>query len=52
MWNCGVYYSFGKHYIIIYYVKYHCELNHIEQICYGAKKWACENWNYILDNLK
>ena len=35
----------------MYYSKYHFELNYIEYFWYSAKKWAQENYNYLLDNL-
>ena len=28
----------GKHHLVIYYLKYYCELNHIEHFWYNAKK--------------
>ena len=28
----------GKHYLVMYYPKYHCELNHLEHFYYSAKK--------------
>lgn len=39
-----------KHYLVIDYLKYHYELNHIEHFWYNAEKWAWENCNYSLDN--
>ena len=36
----------------MYYPKYHCELNHIEHFWCSAKKWARENCNYTLDDLR
>ena len=41
----------GKHYLVMYDPKYHCELNHIEHFWCNAKKWARENCKYSLDNL-
>ena len=42
----------GKHHIVMYYPKYHCELNHIEHFWCSAKKWARENCQYTLDDLR
>ena len=36
----------------MYYPKYHCKLNHIEHFWCSAKKWARENCNYTLDDLR
>lgn len=30
----------GKHHLVMYYPKYHCELDHIEHFWCSAKKWA------------
>ena len=35
-----------------YYPKYHCELNHIENFWYSAKKWARENCQDALEDLR
>lgn len=29
-----------KHHIVMYYLKYYCELNYIEHFWFSAKKWA------------
>ena len=42
----------GKHHLVMYYPKYHCELNHIEHFWCSAKKWARENCNYSLEGLR
>ena len=42
----------GKHHIMMYYSKYHFELNHIEHFWCNAKKCICENCNYTLDDLR
>lgn len=42
----------GKHHLVMYSPKYHCELNHIEHFWCSAKKWARENCNYTLDDLR
>ena len=36
----------------MYYPKYYCKHNHIEHFWCSAKKWACENCNYTLDDLR
>ena len=41
----------GKYHMLIYYPKYHCELNHIEYFWFIVIKWAQENCQYILENL-
>lgn len=42
----------GKHHFVMYYPKYHCELNHIEHFWCSAKQWARENCHYTLDDLR
>ena len=42
----------GKHHLVIYYPKYHCELNHIEHFWCNAKKWERENCQYTLEDLR
>lgn len=39
----------GTHHIVMYYPKYHCELNHIEHFWCSCKQNACENCEYTLD---
>lgn len=42
----------GIHHMVIYYPKYHCELNHIEHFWCSAKQNARENCEYTLDALQ
>ena len=37
---------------MIFYPKYHCELNHIEHFWCYAKQWARKNCKYTLDDLR
>lgn len=37
---------------VIYYPKFHCELNHIEYFWYDKKSWTCRHCKYILDRLR
>ncbi len=41
----------GKHHLVIYYPKYYCELNHIEQFRFSAKKLDRENCQHTLKDL-
>ena len=41
----------GKHHIVMYYLKYHSKLNHMEHFWCSTKKWAQENCQYTLDDL-
>ena len=40
-----------KHYLMMYYPKYYCKLNHIKHFWCSARKWARNNYNYSLDDL-
>ena len=40
----------GKYHLVMYYSKYHYELNHIKYFWCNAKKYAWKNCNYSLDN--
>ena len=37
---------------VMYYPKFHCELNHIEYFCYNRKSWTRRHCKYTLDELK
>ena len=39
------------YHLVMYYPKYHCELNYIEHFWFSAKKWVRKNCNYSLDDL-
>ncbi len=36
----------------MYYLKFHCELNHIEYFWYDGKSWTCRHCKYTLDRLR
>lgn len=38
--------------LVIYYLKYQRELNHIEQFCFSVKKWVKENCRYTFEDLQ
>ncbi len=42
----------GKHRILMDYLKYHFDVNYIDHFWCSAKKLACENCNYTLDDLR
>ena len=44
--------SSGAHHLVMYYPKYHCELNHIEHFWCSAKQHARENCEYTLEHLQ
>ena len=39
-------------YRILYYLKFHCELNYIEYFWYHSKRYAHESYDYIINSLR
>ena len=42
----------GAYHKVIYYLKFHCELNHIEHFWCNSKDYARIECDYILDGLR
>ncbi len=49
MGNKGAY---TKHRVIMYYPKFHCELNHIEYFWCDGKSWKRRNCKYSIEGLR
>jgi len=42
----------SNHYRVLYYPKFHCELNHIEYFWCHSKRYARESCDYTIDGLR
>src|SRR6266480_2005321 len=42
----------ANHYCVLYYPKFHCELNHIEYFWCHSKRYARESCDYTIDGLR
>ena len=47
----GIKGAYTKH-RVMYYPKFHCELNHIEYFWYDGKSWTRRNYKYSIEGLR